>query len=125
MKVDHAKSQNERLYEQAASVIAHTIPEQKVDAMKDYHKIIRILKKADDWRLKPIIANLEMLYMYPSRKLHNGVVVDINDLLEETREKRINDMIEKQRSLSGYGEMGSSRGMWLIAGIVALILFWR
>jgi hypothetical protein len=125
MKVDHAKSQNERLLEQASSIIARTIPEQKVDAMKDYHKILRVLKKIDDWRLKPIIEQVELLYMYPSRKLHNSVVVEVNELLEETREKRINDMIARQRSLGGFADASATKWWPLIAIFAGIWLIWR
>lgn len=125
MKVDHAKSQNERLLEQASSIIAHTIPEQKVDAMKDYHKILRVLKKVDDWRLKPIIEQVELLYMYPSRKLHNSVVIEVNELLEETREKRINDMIARQRSLGNFSDAGAAKWWPLVVVFVGIWLLWR
>lgn len=126
MKVDHAKEANEKLLEKAVEVLSHTIPEQKVDAMKDYHKVMRTLERGDDWRFKPILAKLQMLYMYPGRKLHNEMIVELHELLEELREKRINQMIENQRkkdlgevSLSS-GKVASSWPLLLLLGVVVL-----
>jgi len=130
MKVDHAKEANERLLERVTDILSHTIPEQKIDAMKDYHKVIRTLEKGTDWRFKPIIANLQMLYMFPGRKLHNSVVVELHDLLEEVREKRINQVIENQRK-KGLGETErqlivplTAQYIGIIGGLFAGYLAW-
>lgn len=127
MKVDHTKELNEKLLEQAVEVLSHTIPEQKIDAMKDYHKVIRTLERGNDWRFKPIIAKLQMLYMYPGRKLHNSMVVELHELLEEVREKRINQMIENQRKkdLGDLPTVGVVLGLpaWLKLSMIAIGLY--
>lgn len=114
MKVDHAKDSNEKLIDQAADILSHTIPEQKVDAMKDYHKIIRVLKKGDTWRFGPIIEKLELLYIYPGRKLHNAMIVELHELREEMQEKRINQVIDKQRKKDNLGQAPADQPLsWL------------
>lgn len=116
MKVDYAKDSNEKLIDRAAEILASTIPEQKVDAMKDYHKVIILLKKGDTWRFKPIIEKLDLLYIYPGRKLHNSMIVELHELREEMQEKRINQVIDKQRkkdSRLGQITSGSNALPWL------------
>lgn len=126
MKVDHAKEANEKLLEKAVEVLSRTIPEQKVDAMKDYHKVTRTLEKGTDWRFKPILAKLQMLYMYPGRKLHNAMIVELHKLLEEVREKRINQMIENQRNKDlgdtsvTTSKVASNWPLLLILGVIIL-----
>jgi len=128
MKVDHAKQTQEKLLEQAVAILSHTIPEQKVDAIGEYHRVIQILKKGNDWKIQPILTQLQMLYMYPGRNLHNEMLSDLHDLLEEVREDRINKVIEKQQSLNGYGDgvstKGSSKILLMIIATVALALLW-
>ena len=125
MKVDHTKDHNEKLLDQAAAILSHTIPEQQVDAMGDYHKVLLLLEKGDNWRLKPIITRLQMLYLFPSRKLHNAMIQELHDLLEEIKENRINQMIEKQRKrdLGGIDFSPSKSPLWLCLILLAGILY--
>lgn len=129
MKVDHAKDINEKIIDQAVTVLASTIPEQKIDAMKDYHKVIGLLKNGTDWQFKPIISKLELLYMYPGRKLHNKMIIDMHELRESMQEQRIDKIIEnqsKKNSLEGV-ELGNGFKQLLIPLLLlfALSSLWR
>jgi len=125
MKVDYAKNRDEILLEKASSILSHTIPEQKVDAMKDYHRVIQILRRGSAWEFSPILSQLEMLYMFPGRKLHNSMIKNLSNFLEETKENRINQLIEKQRNLSGLGEVTTSKAWPWILGLLLVIYLWR
>jgi hypothetical protein len=125
MKVDHAKDHNEKLLEKAADVLSHTIPEQKVDAMKDYHQVILLLEKGSDWRFKPILSRLQILYMFPNRKQHNIMIKDLHGLLEEIKENRINQLIEKQRNLGHFDAIGVSTTWPLFLVVLLTVWLWR
>jgi len=124
MKVDHAKDLNEKLVEQAIAILSNTIPEQKYDAMRDYFAIKQILQKGTDWRLQPIIKQINILYIYPGRKLHNKLIEEIHTLRDAMQEKRIDSLINSHQTLEGLST-GSTLGLSALVAILLGYLLYR
>ena len=126
MKIDQHKSRLELDVLRVANLLAYTIPEQTFDAMSDYILALVEARKNPDWRLGSVVSKLKKLYLYPNRKDHNELSMEISDLQEELTEERINKVLEgrskKLKKLDGVDS--NQKKPWLVVIATGIVLFW-
>ena len=126
MKIDQHKSRLELDVLRVANLLANTIPEQTFDAMSDYILALVEARKNPDWRLGSVVSKLKKLYLYPNRKDHNELSMEISDLQEELTEERINKVLEgrskKLKKLDGVDS--NQKKPWLVVIATGIVLFW-
>ncbi len=122
---DTKKSPLELHLEKAATILERTHPEQTSDAMSDYAAALAALGPSKDPMVVSIEDQLKRLYIYPNRKEHNTLLIDLYDLKELLYEARINEELSKRDKEKNLGETTKTR-QWpwfLVAAIALFVLF--
>lgn len=121
---DDYKTKLEKRTDSAISILSHTYPEQKTDAMEDYMKVLVMYKPIDDWRVQPIRNLLDKLYVYPNRKQHNELLSLVHELKEELHEERISKTLANSAAKTQLGEERKPKNKtnYLIAAVVLIVL---
>lgn len=119
MKVDALKSSDELLIGKTLDLLSSAIPEQRGDALQYYFEAIQTLKNVNTWEVKPIIPKLNMLYMYPGRKLHNKIIKELHLIYEKLQEARIDKTLQGKFAET---EQSSSIARYLFIGLLLYLV---
>lgn len=120
---DDYKTKLEKRTDSAISILSHTYPEQKADAMEDYMKVLVMYKSIHDWRAQPIRNLLNALYVYPNRKQHNELLTEVHNLKEELHEERISKTLAAKAAKTQLGEeQKTNKTNYLAVAMILVIL---
>jgi hypothetical protein len=119
---DKYKTKLEKRTDSAISILSHTYPEQKSDAMQDYMKVLVMYKFSKDWRVQPIRNLLDALYVYPNRKQHNELLTQVHELKEELHEERISKTLAADPKKVGKQQLGGERKLTINYKLIGLLL---
>lgn len=121
---DSHKSSLELKIDKTANILERTHPEQTTDAMADYAKALAILGNETHFGAQPVIIALKRLYVYPNRKEHNKMLIELHNFREFLYETRIDDQLEKRQQKKNLGEdkPKPSNWPWLLIIAISLIV---
>jgi len=119
MKTDTLKSSDELLISKSLALLSSAIPEQRSDALQYYFEAIQTLKKVNTWEVKPVIEKLNMLYMYPGRKLHNKSIKELHLIYEKLQEARIDKTLQSKLAET---EQPISINKYLLIGLLIYLV---